>query len=110
MSENAELRPAEAGDAAASLAERVVANLGSAVHASAETLRLPLLCLLAEGRECTACIRHCPYQALRIITTEDGFGTSPLVEPSRCNGCGACESVCPVRPRRAIEVVPAGLS
>ena len=49
MSENAELRPAEAGDAAASLAERVVANLGSAVHASAETLRLPLLCLLAEG-------------------------------------------------------------
>ena len=49
MSENAELRPADAGDAAASLAERVVANLGSAVHASAETLRLPLLCLLAEG-------------------------------------------------------------
>jgi MoxR-like ATPase len=49
MSENAELRPADAGDAAASLAERVVANLGSAVHASDETLRLPLLCLLAEG-------------------------------------------------------------
>ena len=35
MSEKAELRPADAGDAAASLAERVVANLGSAVHASA---------------------------------------------------------------------------
>jgi MoxR-like ATPase len=49
MSENAELRPADAGDAAASLAERVVANLGSAVHATRETLRLPLLCLLAEG-------------------------------------------------------------
>ena len=49
MSENAELRPADAGDAAASLAERVVANLGSAVHASDETLRLPLLCVLAEG-------------------------------------------------------------
>jgi MoxR-like ATPase len=38
----------EAGDAAA-LAERVVANLGSAIHASPETLRLPLLCLFAEG-------------------------------------------------------------
>jgi MoxR-like ATPase len=49
MSEKAELRPAAAGDAAASLAERVVANLGSAVHATQETLRLPLLCLLAEG-------------------------------------------------------------
>ena len=34
---------------AAALADRVVANLGSAVHASPETLRLPLLCLLAEG-------------------------------------------------------------
>ena len=34
---------------AAALADRVVANLGSAIHASPETLRLPLLCLLAEG-------------------------------------------------------------
>ena len=42
------LPTAEAGGAAA-LAERVVANLGSAIHASPETLRLPLLCLLAEG-------------------------------------------------------------
>ncbi len=39
---------AAAGDASA-LAERVVANLSSAVHAAPETLRLPLLCLLAEG-------------------------------------------------------------
>ena len=50
MSESAELQPAVAeGDAAADMAARVVANLGSAVHASPETLRLPLLCLLAEG-------------------------------------------------------------
>lgn len=35
--------------AAADLAGRVIANLGLAVHAPAETLRLPLLCLLAEG-------------------------------------------------------------
>ncbi len=31
------------------LADRVVANLARAVHAPTETLRLPLLCLLAEG-------------------------------------------------------------
>jgi MoxR-like ATPase len=37
-----------AADAAA-LAERVVANLGAAIHAPPETLRLPLLCLFAEG-------------------------------------------------------------
>ena len=35
--------------AAADLAERVVAGLAAAVHAPVETLRLPLLCLLAEG-------------------------------------------------------------
>jgi MoxR-like ATPase len=36
-------------EAAAALAERVVGNLAAAVHATPETLRLPLLCLLAEG-------------------------------------------------------------
>jgi MoxR-like ATPase len=35
--------------AAAALADRVVENLGAAVHAADETLRLPLLCLLSEG-------------------------------------------------------------
>jgi MoxR-like ATPase len=36
-------------DGAAALGERVVASLASAVHAPPETLRLPLLALLAEG-------------------------------------------------------------
>jgi MoxR-like ATPase len=36
-------------DEAAGLCDRIVANLGLAVHAPSETLRLPLLCLLAEG-------------------------------------------------------------
>ena len=50
MSESAELEPVvEEAGAAADMAARVVENLGSAVHASPETLRLPLLCLLAEG-------------------------------------------------------------
>ncbi|HET8811559.1 MAG TPA: AAA family ATPase [Gaiella sp.] len=34
---------------ASALADRVVANLSSAIHATPETLRLPLLCLLSEG-------------------------------------------------------------
>jgi ferredoxin len=28
----------------------------------------------------------------------------PKVDESLCIGCGACESVCPVRPERAIRV------
>ncbi|HEY7380995.1 MAG TPA: AAA family ATPase [Gaiella sp.] len=38
-----------AAGVAADLGDRVVASLASAVHAPTETLRLPLLCLLAEG-------------------------------------------------------------
>ena len=51
MSERAATEPLAGADAvaAAALAERVVDSLASAVHASRETLRLPLLCLLAEG-------------------------------------------------------------
>jgi len=50
VSEWAELEPVIGeAEAAADMAARVVENLGSAVHASPETLRLPLLCLLAEG-------------------------------------------------------------
>ncbi len=48
MTERATETVGSAADAAA-LAERVVANLGAAIHATPETLRLPLLCLLAEG-------------------------------------------------------------
>jgi len=49
LTERAVEQRSGAQDAAAALAERVVANLGSAIHATPETLRLPLLCLLAEG-------------------------------------------------------------
>ncbi|MDR0575924.1 MAG: 4Fe-4S binding protein [Tannerella sp.] len=30
----------------------------------------------------------------------------PTVEPELCVGCGGCESICPVRPDRAIVVIP----
>ncbi len=64
------------------------------------------ICLLAQGRECTACIRRCPYAALHLETSTDGFSTQPRLETAKCTGCGACEAICPVRPRRAIRVLP----
>ncbi|MEI7730161.1 MAG: 4Fe-4S binding protein [Verrucomicrobiota bacterium] len=62
------------------------------------------ICLLASGRECTACIRVCPYHALFIQTSKDGFATEPSVNPDKCNGCGACVPACPVRPQPAIII------
>jgi MoxR-like ATPase len=41
--------PVTGAEAAADLADRVVEGLASVMHAPRETLRLPLLCLLAEG-------------------------------------------------------------
>ena len=61
-------------------------------------------CQLANGRECTACIRKCPYGAITAQSLDEGFTTVPVVKRSKCNGCGACESVCPVRPVRSIRV------
>jgi len=62
------------------------------------------LCLLTKGRECTACIRQCPYQAIVMNSSDGGFSNQPHVDLDRCNGCGACESVCPTRTVRAIRV------
>jgi ferredoxin-type protein NapF len=62
------------------------------------------LCLLANGQDCTACIRACPYEALEVFS--DGFDTRPALTLARCTGCGACETACPVRPQRAIRVEP----
>lgn len=64
------------------------------------------LCLLAGGSECTACITQCPYGALSIGSSDDGFGTQPILETARCTGCGACEACCPAQPLRAIVVEP----
>lgn len=64
-------------------------------------------CLLANGRECTACIKHCPYKALVMHSLDGGFSNEPRLNLAACNGCGACESVCPVRPQRAVRVMPA---
>lgn len=66
-------------------------------------------CALATGGECTACITQCPYEALSIGQSPDGFASQPQLDADRCTGCGACEAVCPVRPTRAIRIfAPAG--
>ncbi len=52
---------------------------------------------------CGACSEHCPTQAVSMVPYKNGL-TIPHINPDICVGCGGCESICPVRPFRAIYV------
>jgi len=63
------------------------------------------LCIVkTEGTDCGACSEHCPTQAVHMIPY-NGTLTIPKVESDLCVGCGGCESICPVRPERAIVII-----
>lgn len=59
--------------------------------------------VMTDETDCGACSEHCPTQAVHMIPYK-GTLTIPKVEPELCIGCGGCESICPVRPRRAIII------
>lgn len=65
------------------------------------------VCLLAEDRECSACARNCPYDAIRYVFSEARYTLSPLIDATKCTGCGACEAACPTAPKKAIVILPA---
>jgi ferredoxin len=59
--------------------------------------------VFAKEEDCGACSEHCPTQAVHMIPYKNGL-TIPEVTKDLCIGCGACESICPVRPYQAIYV------
>ncbi|MCL1937397.1 MAG: 4Fe-4S binding protein [Candidatus Azobacteroides sp.] len=62
-------------------------------------------CIVAtEHTSCGACSEHCPVQAVRMEPYLNGL-TLPHVYPEFCIGCGGCESICPARPVKAINVL-----
>lgn len=64
------------------------------------------LCLLGRDQECSACRRWCPYDAIRYEFSESRYTLTCVIDPARCNGCGACQMACPTAPVKAIQVVP----
>lgn len=70
----------------------------------------------AHGIPCIVCEEHCPVpgKAIRIrqgqVETPEGRRRVglPVLEPSKCIGCGICEFKCPVEDEPAIRVTPFG--
>lgn len=60
-----------------------------------------------DGRECGNCARHCPTGAIKLVPMDKDNRDSlkiPVVDATKCIGCGACENLCPARPLSAIYV------
>jgi ferredoxin-type protein NapG len=46
------------------------------------------------GQDCEYCINSCPLTGEAILKDNDG---RPVINESKCAGCGVCENICPVR-------------
>ena len=56
---------------------------------------------------CNSCERHCPTAAITFVDRDPDKRDSlkiPVINKELCNGCGACENLCPSRPLSAIYV------
>ncbi len=51
-------------------------------------------CLPRHGVVCSSCRDACPERAIAFPLSISV--PTPVIDPARCNGCGACVSVCPV--------------
>ena len=83
-----------------SLEEKTHAKVGTAIL-------LKERCLVwNQDKLCLICDEICPYNAI-VFRTIEGY-RRPVVIASKCNGCGFCETRCPVGGTSAIVVVPDG--
>jgi MauM/NapG family ferredoxin protein len=61
-----------------------------------------------QDRQCLICDEICPYNAITSQLADGHRVTVPVVDENRCNGCGYCESKCPIAGDSAIMVEPLG--
>ena len=60
------------------------------------TARIATGCLSATGVTCRVCGDRCDARAIRFQLAVGGIAT-PIIDPSACNGCGACVAPCPTK-------------
>jgi MauM/NapG family ferredoxin protein len=61
-----------------------------------------------QGKKCMICDEICPYNAISSQFVSGHAVTVPMVDENKCNGCGYCESKCPVVGEAAVVVEPLG--
>jgi ferredoxin len=54
--------------------------------------------------ECLVCNEYCPTKAVELVPYRHYNLKIPRINRDICIGCGACEHVCPARPKKAIYV------
>lgn len=80
----------------------------SSIQIGRAVVKLDECIISSKGKRCGNCADKCPTGAIKIIPINPSDERSrymPIVNESKCIGCGACEYYCPVRPLSAIYVI-----
>jgi polyferredoxin len=67
-------------------------------------LDLPKCIVTEKSTPCGACAEHCPTGALDMARVPAHRHPIPVLDETLCIGCGACETVCPAEPVKALVV------
>jgi len=46
---------------------------------------------------CLTCVRTCPYEVPKVVTSEHSVSRAAYIDPAACQGCGACAAECPAK-------------
>jgi len=68
------------------------------------TARLDRALCLYGISDCNVCVNACPFDAIKVRLDTEAYESYPVVDPLKCNGCGACEVRCPTKDIKAIRI------
>lgn len=86
---------------------KITVDEKSAIQIGRAVVDLDACVVASKGRKCGNCADKCPTGAIKMVPRDPNDEESyymPIVNESKCIGCGACEYYCPVRPISAIYV------